>query len=268
MTWNQILVVLQILWMAALYLGPVVLIVGSILLVRRRRGQIERGDGLAAIATAVGGEVARDPVFRSPFVRFNIQGARGYLYQWLLGTASPYTITTIECRAAFPAYLEVLSGNSKRYMSAIRRFHERAGVLDFRLITTDELWTQEILEDGLEKILADLRDWTRKPARIQLGPSRFIMEIETRLDANQAATLAGLVARVAALAQGTRSSAGVQFLGEMQFSSQGRCAVCAQVLADPRVLCGSCRIPHHADCWSYTGRCAIFGCGSRSAAPA
>ena len=38
------------------------------------------------------------------------------------------------------------------------------------------------------------------------------------------------------------------------------CPVCGQAVdANPRV-CQRCETPHHADCWEYTGGCAIFGC--------
>lgn len=41
---------------------------------------------------------------------------------------------------------------------------------------------------------------------------------------------------------------------------QAACPVCAcPIEADP-VICPRCSTPHHADCWEYSGGCAIFGC--------
>lgn len=38
------------------------------------------------------------------------------------------------------------------------------------------------------------------------------------------------------------------------------CPVCgAAIDSDPR-LCARCETPHHADCWGYTGRCAVYAC--------
>lgn len=40
-----------------------------------------------------------------------------------------------------------------------------------------------------------------------------------------------------------------------------QCPVCGDPLAGrPTRACPRCHTPHHADCWSYLGTCAIFGC--------
>jgi hypothetical protein len=41
------------------------------------------------------------------------------------------------------------------------------------------------------------------------------------------------------------------------------CAICANSLGDAQatVTCLSCDTPYHEDCWTYNGRCAIYGCG-------
>lgn len=36
-----------------------------------------------------------------------------------------------------------------------------------------------------------------------------------------------------------------------------------QITADER-HCAKCDTPHHADCWGYTGRCAIYACGNET----
>lgn len=39
------------------------------------------------------------------------------------------------------------------------------------------------------------------------------------------------------------------------------CPVCRESIGTCRSqLCGSCDTPHHADCWSFNGGCAIYGC--------
>lgn len=47
------------------------------------------------------------------------------------------------------------------------------------------------------------------------------------------------------------------------------CPVCAAKLdaAAEYVSCLRCEAPHHAECWSYMGSCATFGCGSDRARP-
>ncbi|MBX3472227.1 MAG: hypothetical protein KF878_35695 [Planctomycetes bacterium] len=42
-----------------------------------------------------------------------------------------------------------------------------------------------------------------------------------------------------------------------------RCPFCHDGLGDEEATpCPGCRTPHHADCWSEGGGCAIFGCGA------
>lgn len=48
----------------------------------------------------------------------------------------------------------------------------------------------------------------------------------------------------------------------------GTCLVCGEGLSARAVVyCGACETPHHPDCWSYNGRCAMFACGCVEAAP-
>ena len=42
-----------------------------------------------------------------------------------------------------------------------------------------------------------------------------------------------------------------------------QCLVCADALQAGRAaVCQTCETPHHLECWSYNGMCALFGCGS------
>jgi hypothetical protein len=41
------------------------------------------------------------------------------------------------------------------------------------------------------------------------------------------------------------------------------CLVCAGNMTHGRAaICLGCETPHHLECWSYNGQCALFGCGS------
>ena len=41
------------------------------------------------------------------------------------------------------------------------------------------------------------------------------------------------------------------------------CPVCASELTVPVEICTRCHTPHHADCWRFTGYCALYACGSK-----
>lgn len=43
------------------------------------------------------------------------------------------------------------------------------------------------------------------------------------------------------------------------------CEICGMALRGQLVTCTRCATPHHADCWRFNGRCAIYGCGSEAA---
>lgn len=43
------------------------------------------------------------------------------------------------------------------------------------------------------------------------------------------------------------------------------CQVCGDLAGAGCVPCSRCDIPQHPACWTYVGRCAVFGCGGRPA---
>lgn len=45
------------------------------------------------------------------------------------------------------------------------------------------------------------------------------------------------------------------------------CGVCGEGIDTPEIMCGSCRTPHHRECWHYYGGCSIYGCGGRRFEP-
>jgi hypothetical protein len=77
--------------------------------------------------------------------------------------------------------------------------------------------------------------------------------------------------RVMALVQAVRvlcthvcahAPAGAVEAGRMAIG-EGKCPVCQDDAPTRLVRCRTCRTPHHADCWEFTGLCAVFACGSR-----
>jgi hypothetical protein len=64
-----------------------------------------------------------------------------------------------------------------------------------------------------------------------------------------------------------RASLDVPVITGMAHASRaaGRCAICSSSMekAVSAISCHDCDTPYHADCWSYNGGCAIYGCGQR-----
>lgn len=55
---------------------------------------------------------------------------------------------------------------------------------------------------------------------------------------------------------------GVQ-IEEVRNSKTGECPVCGTTMDRDQVRCELCRTPHHAECWSYMGRCSTYACGGK-----
>lgn len=51
-------------------------------------------------------------------------------------------------------------------------------------------------------------------------------------------------------------------LEEEAASGPPDCPVCGDSILDDLVYCRRCGTPHHRECWSYVGRCSVYGCGS------
>ena len=63
-------------------------------------------------------------------------------------------------------------------------------------------------------------------------------------------------------AAGPRLGEGMLWI-EVRHDAAAVCQVCGTKEGGRRVVCRSCRTPHHADCWTYVGRCSTYGCGGR-----
>lgn len=56
---------------------------------------------------------------------------------------------------------------------------------------------------------------------------------------------------------------------EVRVSAELPCRVCGDALeGSPVVACARCQTPHHADCFEWAARCAVYGCGGEESSPA
>jgi hypothetical protein len=228
----------------------------------RHRRDIDRGEGLIRIARAVGGAVYCVPAFPSPYVLFLGEDVLSYFYQWMLPPAQ--IMTTLESRAGFPGFLEATTRRSQRPPSRSRRFKDLTNVEGFDIVATDPGWATRMLKEGLHDILRSLREEMPR-ARLTLAADRFSIEIEDRVVPYEARVLLPILKRLAWLSRTAPGTAGVKVLGEVAVAEHGRCPVCCQTVATAELRCRLCKAPHHADCWMYLGRCAIFGCRGAAA---
>lgn len=222
-----------------------------------RRRAISSGRWIEGMAGHLGGEIARDPSYPCPFVRFERKGLRGYYLAWYLGTSN-IRVTSLELCAGVPDLLAATSPHSRRVTPRFARgveFHWEG----FRVAARDPKGAKRMLDEGLGQILWGLQERYGAPVRVQLAPTRLTIEVERFLRTPEAADLVLYLDRLLSLLS---AECRVEVLSVRFDPHAGVCPVCGTALANP-VTCDSCRTPHHRECWDYSGRCAIFACGAR-----
>lgn len=46
-------------------------------------------------------------------------------------------------------------------------------------------------------------------------------------------------------------------------STDAVCMICGEGIAERRVVCRTCKTPHHQECWDYLRQCSTYGCGQK-----
>jgi hypothetical protein len=113
---------------------------------------------------------------------------------------------------------------------------------------------------------------------VSVSPERLLVQIDRNLGQSVAA-LEAAVREALALHDLLRSSVasrmaeGIAIVDEPApdpaEAGPAICKVCNEAIGpdEERVLCASCRTPHHRDCWSFVGACSIYGCQGKQCVP-
>ncbi len=94
-------------------------------------------------------------------------------------------------------------------------------------------------------------------AGVTLRMSRVVVD-----DAGTLGSFIEVCVSILQKARGFADAAGVT-VEAVHVRAGSACPVCGNAVADAPFPCTSCRTPHHRECWSYFGGCAIFGCRTR-----
>lgn len=130
--------------------------------------------------------------------------------------------------------------------------------------------TREFLSPGVRWSLENLRKLCPPSGMlISINPERLLVQVDRNLglstDALDFAVYEALQVHDQLLTSvRARLAEGIAIVG-VGPSSEAEdgppvCKVCGESITDARVLCTSCRTPHHRDCWQFVGGCSIFGC--------
>lgn len=124
-------------------------------------------------------------------------------------------------------------------------------------------WVRQMLDAELRGRIEALE--RMGDARVEAGPTGLVVRLDRDLSC-EPPLLRDFIEHTAAVLKILRdasSGAGVELVAAGEAASQGRCPVCATDLEGEARLCDRCRTPHHPECWSYFGGCAVFACGRR-----
>lgn len=130
-------------------------------------------------------------------------------------------------------------------------------------------WARSLLDPAARRGLVRLRLHPvvsgSNEVTLDLGPSGLSLRVSSVLldDAAALGTLVELSISILQRARGLVEAAGV-VLEPVTARRGSTCPVCGHGIEDGALACPSCRTPHHRECWSYFGGCAIFGCRTRA----
>jgi hypothetical protein len=66
----------------------------------------------------------------------------------------------------------------------------------------------------------------------------------------------------AALMRTGRMARGI-FILSVTYENEAVCKVCGGEMTEHKVFCCRCYTPHHRECWTFSGKCAVYACGER-----
>ncbi|HEX7899603.1 MAG TPA: RING finger protein [Planctomycetota bacterium] len=126
----------------------------------------------------------------------------------------------------------------------------------------------EFVEGSARGLFADLGVLAGRDAFEATLGDRLVIEAPHLGGADEILRFARLGLRVAEHARVYASrSSGVRIVGEGTVHD-AECQVCGAGLTEDVVRCARCDTAHHADCWTYVGRCSTYGCGEKVCRPA
>jgi len=220
----------------------------------------------------VGGEAEFERSSVQGHVRWRRQGCRFYYYEQEAGSEWWGIVSLRHPKADLPPFLVRRRGGPCPYPVPPLVCLAATGLADFDERMEIRVTTDARLDDlplgrescsrflSLASLLASppVLDAHHSRARLSLqgvvsgeDDCRRVLEESCRL-------LEGLVAERTSL----EGEAGMEYVDVLvPPESAPVCKVCGEAIVAVRVECSRCGTPHHAECWRYAGRCAVFACG-------
>jgi hypothetical protein len=112
---------------------------------------------------------------------------------------------------------------------------------------------------------------------LSINPERMLVQVDKNLGLSVEALAQGVKESLTihdGLQTGVanRLSAGVSIVAvgpaTLEDAGPPMCKVCGELITTtPKVVCATCRTPHHRDCWEFIGSCSVFGCKGKTSVP-
>jgi hypothetical protein len=238
-------------------------IIGTVVLGRRLEER-RKGNFESVIARWRG---HLDPTTPFPVVFFQVEGVQGELTFNVGGGEGGRGWTQAHFNWSSGPRLRVRTGKLAAWLKSLLgsrkiRTGDEAFDSEFWIETTDEPWAQHLLTSPVRAELRFLRQEKRwyspNGVTLDLGPAGLRLNAERMLRDDRDSLNRFIEAAVLILQQ-ARGGPGIVV---QALSTGGGCPVCGHEV-DGGHPCPRCRTPHHEDCWTYFGGCAIFGCHTR-----
>jgi hypothetical protein len=232
-------------------------------------------DTLQRVASRLGGVVDTGGVFSRTRMRFNLGGREAYIEVHAGSKNNPaYTRVCVDLRGRAPGTLHILPdgfGQSflKMFGSQDIEIGDAAFDASFVIKATPESLAHTLFSPERRRsvIGAVYRIQNLGDPTIDLDVGHLSVQVRAYVTEESGLMLLVKTAEeFVGFLLGKLADPGIH-LGELRALSGGECPVCGTTMTERVVRCEACRTPHHAECWTYMGRCSTYGCrGTRAAA--
>lgn len=235
----------------------------------------EESEDMSRVAARLGGRLKEGYVFAYPLVEFTLSGRSAWVVTFPQSRdAGPRTQVMVDVRDISPGTLHIAyEGFAESFAKIFGAQDLPIGDADFDakyvVNATPTTVAHTIFRPEMrQRAIASVhRLWQFNEATVDLDRAHLSVSVRDRItDPAQVAELVKTVEEFLTYIVPTPPVVGIRVI-DVKLSSEGRCPVCGTELSKPLVRCEACRMPHHAECWKYMGRCSTYACrGKRSVA--
>jgi hypothetical protein len=218
--------------------------------------------GLREVATKWGGEATEGAFAEGCKLTLRVEDVPGEV---TFGYAGLSGLTRVQFKAPSERRLRITTEyvtNWRQRMEGRQDIETGEARFDnvYRVEASDAAWAREVLDEPLRLSLYGLFQVYGPTVSLDASSSGVTLRVG-RILVDDPGLLGHLVGQATKALRRIHPDRGV--VASAVEVREGRCPVCDHPMEKP-LRCPACLTPHHEQCWTYMGGCAIFGCGSRA----